>query len=258
MMTAGEKKTVKNVIATALRNKFKTYKPGRKTNMPFHTRLVGENRMALFSFIHSLNTTLGMSIYELVAEALAIEKFDSVVRSKKSSGVISSDAQAEITKIKNALERNDIEPNHKAEVATIRAVCRSGEKTEIKVRKADIYLVDDKNRHYVIELKTSTPNKDSFEKYKENMLKWIASILYEDPTADDVTFLGLTYNPNHPKPYESWTLGNMLEKGVQLKVGAELWDFIAGKPVFDDLLDCFEEIGVEMRGEIDDFFAKFK
>jgi hypothetical protein len=33
--------------------------------MPFHARLLGQDRMALFSFIHSLNTNFGTSINEL-------------------------------------------------------------------------------------------------------------------------------------------------------------------------------------------------
>lgn len=37
--------------------------------MPFHTRLLGKDRMALFSFIHSLNTNFGTSIFEPVALA---------------------------------------------------------------------------------------------------------------------------------------------------------------------------------------------
>ena len=39
--------------------------------MPFHYRLLGKDRMALFSFIQSLNTTFGISIYEPVAKELA-------------------------------------------------------------------------------------------------------------------------------------------------------------------------------------------
>jgi type II restriction enzyme len=45
--------------------------------MPFHTRLLGQDRMALFSFIHSLNTNFGTSIFEPVAKALALSSFAS-------------------------------------------------------------------------------------------------------------------------------------------------------------------------------------
>ena len=57
---------VENAIKDSLRKKFHTYKP-ETNNMPFHYRLLGRDRMALFSFIHSLNTTFGTSIFEPVA-----------------------------------------------------------------------------------------------------------------------------------------------------------------------------------------------
>lgn len=69
-----QKKQIINVIKICLREKFKNYKP-ESTNMPFHYRLLGKDRMALFSFIHSLNTTFGTSIFEPVAEMLASLRF---------------------------------------------------------------------------------------------------------------------------------------------------------------------------------------
>lgn len=55
---------VETVLKTALRNKFQNYNP-EPSVMPFHTRLLGKDRMALFSFIHSLNTNFGTSIFNL-------------------------------------------------------------------------------------------------------------------------------------------------------------------------------------------------
>jgi len=51
--------------------------------MPFHYRLLGRDRMALFSFIHSLNTTFGTSIFEPVAETLASLNFFISLQIKK-------------------------------------------------------------------------------------------------------------------------------------------------------------------------------
>ena len=53
---------VENVLKTGLRNKFKSYNP-EPAAMPFHARLLGKDRLALFSFIHSLNTNFGTSIF---------------------------------------------------------------------------------------------------------------------------------------------------------------------------------------------------
>jgi len=58
-LTNEHKKLIESTIKENLRKKFQTYKP-ETSHMPFHYRLLGKDRMALFSFIHSLNTTLGL------------------------------------------------------------------------------------------------------------------------------------------------------------------------------------------------------
>lgn len=257
-MTENEKSITMQVIETSLRNKFEDYNPANATVLPFHTRLLGKDRMALFSFIQSLNTTFGSVIYEPVAETLAKPNFSNVARGKASSGFISSGAEQVINQIRTQLESSDIQPNQKEEVAKIREVCRTGSKVKIRLRKADIYLIDTNNCHYPIEIKTAKPNIDGFEKYKETMLRWVASILFEDPEADVAGMIGIPYNPDAPEPYKHWTIQGMIEKGKQIRVGDEFWDFLAGKPVYDDLLTCFETVGKKMRPEIDKFFDKFK
>jgi len=47
-----QKDYIKEVIINCLRAKFQHYKP-ESNNMPFHYRLLGKDRMALYSFIQS-------------------------------------------------------------------------------------------------------------------------------------------------------------------------------------------------------------
>jgi type II restriction enzyme len=49
----------------------------------------------------------------------------------------------------------------------------------------------------------------------------------------------------------------MLDLDNELKVAAEFWDFIGGSGAYDDLLDIFERIGLELRPEIDEYFARY-
>ena len=44
---------IKDILKHALRNKFANHNP-EPCSMPFHTRLLGKDRLALYSFIHSL------------------------------------------------------------------------------------------------------------------------------------------------------------------------------------------------------------
>jgi type II restriction enzyme len=41
-------------------------------------------------------------------------------------------------------------------------------------------------------------------------------------------------------------------------VGNEFWNFLAGDGTYNDLLYCFEQAGIELRPEIDEFFMRFK
>ena len=110
-----------------------------------------------------------------------------------------------------------------------------------------------------IELKTAKPNVDGFEKVKQNLLEWTAAALRVDPQSRVRTIVGIPYNPYEPNPYRRWTLKGMLdisEQG-QLLVGGEFWNFLAGEDVYEELLGCFEQVGVAMREEIDDYFKEF-
>ncbi len=57
-------------LVTTIREKLRKYKP-ETVYMPFHCRLLGEDRYAMFSFIQSMNTTFGVSIWEQIAVILA-------------------------------------------------------------------------------------------------------------------------------------------------------------------------------------------
>ncbi|WP_448375436.1 TdeIII family type II restriction endonuclease [Fervidobacterium sp.] len=75
-----KKQQIEETIINAIKTKLLNYKPETKS-MPFHYRLLGKDRIALYSFIQSLNTTFGVSIFEPVAEKIAASKF-SIVKSR--------------------------------------------------------------------------------------------------------------------------------------------------------------------------------
>ena len=109
--------------------------------MPFHHRLLGKDRMALYSFIQSLNTTFGTSIYEPVAETLAGVRFSEAERQYTVGETVSERAQDAIQEIMNALSTGGAKPDKTAEIERIRAVCRDGEMRSIKPTRADLRLV---------------------------------------------------------------------------------------------------------------------
>ena len=165
-LTREQIKRVEDVIKESLRNKFQSYKP-ETSNMPFHFRLLGRDRMALFSFIHSLNTTFGTSIFEPVAETLASLNF-SIARKKYVVGnEISELAQTEINRIMNELTVGHT-PNKKEEVERIRKVCNKGTLNKIKTVKVDLFVQDDDGTVHLFDLKTVKPNISNFKDFKEH------------------------------------------------------------------------------------------
>lgn len=50
----------------------------------------------------------------------------------------------------------------------------------------------------------------------------------------------------------------MLDLQNELKVAEEFWEFISGKGSYKQLLDIFERVGIELRSDIDLYFANFQ
>lgn len=254
-LTKKYKEHITKTIKVCLREKFLKYKP-ETDNMPFHYRLLGKDRMALFSFIQSLNTTFGTSIYEPVAKELAKETFREVYTQFKLGNIITQDAQHEIQKIMNALSIGG-EVNKPEETERIRRVAQSGKANKLKSVKVDLFLVSQEDEVFMFDLKTVKPNKGDFISYKRNMLEWLAVYFYQHPKVKVNTLISIPYNPYEPEPYKRWTMKGMLDLKQEVKVAEEFWDFLAGKGTYKDLLDCFEEAGIELRPEIDGYFARY-
>ena len=251
-----QKENIIDVIKNCLRNKFQNYKP-ESNNMPFHHRLLGQDRMALFSFIHSLNTTFGTSIFEPVAETLASLNFTLAQKQYVVGDTISEQAQTEIQRIMNELTIGN-SPNKVDEIARIRKVCTKGTMNKLKTVKVDLFVKSNDGTAHLFDLKTAKPNISNFKDFKRTLLEWIAIFLSKNPNANVHTYIAIPYNPYEPKPYERWTLKGMLDLDNELKVAKEFWDFLGGEKAYLKLLDCFEKVGIELRPEIDEYFLKFK
>ena len=247
---------IKQTIKSRLRDKFNAYNP-EPTVMPFHTRLLGKDRLALYSFIHSLNTNFDTTIFEPVAALLATNRFKVVKSQAKSGTQISIDAQAEIQKIMDDLTTATKTPNKTAEIESIRQVCQTGEIRTVKPTRVDVYLESNSGEIYLIDIKTAKPNKGGFKEYKRTLLEWVAAALLQNPAAKIHTLIAIPYNPYAPKPYSRWTMAGMLDLDNELKVAEEFWDFLGGDGAYNDLLDCFEYAGIELRAEIDAYFERF-
>jgi len=247
---------VENVLKNSLRHKFQNYHP-EPALMPFHTRLLGKDRMALFSFIHSLNTNFGTSIFEPVAKAVAAANFQSALSQQVAGTKISSQAHNVIQNIMDNLSTANSNPDKPAEIEAIRAVCQQGQMSNVKLTKVDIKLIAHDGTIYLFDIKTAKPNAGGFKEFKRTLLEWAAATLADKPSANVQTIIAIPYNPYDPQPYNRWTMRGMLDLDNELKVANELWDFLGGVGAYQDLLDIFERIGIELRPEINEYFARY-
>lgn len=255
-LTIEQSDSIENLLCNVLRNKFKNYTPETSV-MPFHTRLLGKDRMALFSFIHSINTNFGTTIFEPVAKQLALNRFKESQNQVSPEKNISENALIEIQSIMDDLRAANTSPNKLDEVERIRKVCRSGKSHNVKLTKVDLMVKGFNDELFYFDIKAAKPNKGEFQGYKRTLLEWVAAELYVNPELNITTAIAIPYNPYEPKPYSRWTMAGMLDLKNELKVAEEFWDFLGGKGAYQDILKCFENVGISMRNEIDDYFSKF-
>jgi type II restriction enzyme len=255
-LTNIQKQQIQQTIANCLRNKFQNYNP-ESNNMPFHFRLLGKDRMALYSFIHSLSTKFGTSIFEPVAKSLAQLNFANAESQQIAGTQISSEAQRVIQNIMDNLTTAITTPSKPEEIQAIRAVCQKGEMKAVKPTKVDLKVTEHNNTIYLFDIKTAKPNAGGFKEFKRTLLEWVAITLAANPNANVQTIIAIPYNPYEPQPYNRWTMRGMLDLENELKVAEEFWDFLGGKGAYIELLDCFEKAGIELRPEIDEYFARF-
>jgi len=226
--------------------------------MPFHVRLLGQDRMALFSFIQSINTTLGTSVFEQVAALVASPHFKRAINQYKGfNNTISDKAQAVIQHIIDDLRATRDRPNKPAEIAKILQVAQTGTLMKVKRPRIDLFLESEDGTEYYFDLKTAKPNVDEIVGFKRKMLEWVAIRGAIDPGPKIYTGLAIPYNPYEPQPYDRWTFQGMFDLPNEIKVAEEFWDFLGGENTYNELLQIFEDAGIELRPEIDAKFATF-
>ncbi|MBU1680229.1 MAG: TdeIII family type II restriction endonuclease [Bacteroidetes bacterium] len=249
-LSNNQKQKIRELLSKKIEKKLKLY--GRETtSMPFLARLIQDNeKIAAYSFIHSMATTLGMSIYEDVSVVIAQEKSQECFRNYGVGGAISKEQKSTIANIVAKLRNGEREANIKKEIEEVlRASAENGE-FQKSGNIADFYMKRDEEEFY-FEIKTVKPNIDVFEKSKTKLLEWVARRRKKINV-----FLAFPYNPYHPEPYSRFTEVGMMDSPNDFLVGDEYWDFIGGKNTFPELLMVFDEVGKEFKARLEQKFKE--
>lgn len=238
------KKEITDLLEKKIQEKLKRY-TRETSSMPFLMRLVQDSeKVAAYSFIHSIATTLGMSIYEDVSKIIADETSKECFTGYDVGGVLSREQKSVIDEIVRNLRNGEKKVNHEQEVKQVLNASAKEGKAQKEGRIADLYMLRNGVENY-FEIKTVKPNIDVFTKSKTKLLEWVGrrrKIIK--------VFLAFPYNPYHPQPYERFTEQGLLERGKEFLIGEEYWDFLGGKNTFKSLLELFDMVGKKFKKEI--------
>jgi hypothetical protein len=235
---------IKLLLRNTLDKKLSKYKR-ESSYMPFLSKLIQDDeKVASYSFIHSIATSLGMSIYEEISVVLARPTSQIAKRNVKVEGTLSSAQMEIISKIVNGLREGVREVDHEKEISEVLKVDAKNGKNQKDNQIADFFMKRN-DKEYYFEIKTVKPNIDVFTKSKVKLLEWVAR--KQKPIK---SILAFPYNPYHPQPYNRFTEQGVVEHGKEFMIAEEYWDFVGGEGTNDKLLKIFDEIGKEFKEKI--------
>ncbi|MBE0433830.1 TdeIII family type II restriction endonuclease [candidate division WOR-3 bacterium] len=250
-------KEIAELLAATVREKIRTYQP-ETMHMPFHHRLLGKDRYAVFSFIQSMNTTFGMSIWEQIAVVLAKGAGNSAERQHKLLGEIDAETENLINDLHYKLRKGEITANKIDEVEHIRRHVKKGRNNIDPDSTVDLFVKAEDIENY-FDITSAKPNMKEFVALKHKLLRWTALRLSQDKNLRVFTRLAIPYNPYHPEPYERWTLRGLYDlENDEIVIGEEFWNFVASAKIYEELLDVFQSVGDALREEIDRKFSEFR
>lgn len=244
-LSISQKQKIKYLLEIKIDKKLTSYLR-ETTSMPFLSRLIQDSeKVASYSFIHSLATSLGMSIYEDVSKIIAGESSEECFTKYGMGGVLSKQQKSVIANIVRELRNNPTKKsNMQREIKEVLKASASNGTYQKDGNIADFYMKRGSNEYY-FEIKTVKPNIDVFKESKTKLLEWVAR-----KRKYIKVFLAFPYNPYHPQPYSRFTVQNMMDHPNDFLVGEEYWDLLGGKNTFKELLDVFDSVGKNYKDKI--------
>ena len=245
-MDSETQQKIKNHLKTKLMEKLNSYEVSREYN-PFLHNIVPQNYVQLYSFIHSTATTLGTSIYVQNSKIMAESNgFTNCTNLNLYNSTTLSDTQ--INKIEDIIEQYNDPTNTSIYDSETDELLNIGGSGGIK-HKGDTNIklsIEKDNSQYLILIKSAKPNLSELRSFKRKLLKWRARL----NRTDIRTILAFPFNPFYPNEYHHWATKNFFERGKEILIGEEYWDFIGGENAFNELIEIFNDVGTEISGLI--------
>ena len=249
---------VKKHLLKVMEAKLLNYSP-ETSYMPFQKAIMGERYRAIYSFVHSVSTTFGMSLWEQFAETLGKESGMKVRRQYDIPFSISDNTDMEINSILKKIKRKEMVCNTIEINKLIKQFAEpglAGIKDEDK--RVDVFIEDKNKNLYFIDITSPKPNIKEFAAMKLKLMRWTA-IGYANYKAKSVqALLCMPYNPGFPKPYKRFGGDITCDFSNDIKIQNDFWDTVAGFPVYDGLVGVFEIVGKKIRNKLEEKMKTFE
>ena len=155
------KSQIEDMLVKTVSEKLEKYKP-ETSYMPFHFNLIGKDIYALFSFIQSINTTFGTSIWEQLGVLLASDKGKQAKRQYKLPGSIDNNTESLIINYVNQLRAGLISPDKQKEKNIIKnSIISADNSINDPDRTVDLFVINLDNSEEYYDITSAKPNMSS-------------------------------------------------------------------------------------------------
>jgi hypothetical protein len=210
------------------------------------------NERKIRSIVGGLETSLGTTLWEPLAKALAKENGFTVLDENllcptNMPSTLSNTLQIIIDDRKKGTYLYNATSSHQE----IKRVCQSFINRPIetfeappKGRGVDIWLMKD-SINYFFDTKTVQPNLSALTGCLEQVLNWYAYFYAKNPQGNAVARIVFPYNPNPEKSFWEGVMGRgkPLEADEEAWVENQFWDFCSGlEDTYNIITESFDEI----------------
>ncbi|MGB1018197.1 MAG: TdeIII family type II restriction endonuclease [Chitinophagales bacterium] len=214
------------------------------------------------SIVGGLETSLGTTLWEPLAKALAVKNGFEVIELNLESPVnMPSNLSNTLQTIIDERKRNSGVYDATSSHSTIVSVCQSFLQRPIdsfepapKGFGVDIWLKKE-DVNYFFDTKTVQPNIGQYSKFVEQILNWYSFFYSRYPSQKAQARIVFPYNP-HNDIFWNKTMGKgkPLEKDTEGWVGNQFWDFCSGlEDTYSIIVETFKELrdSKELEADLD-------
>ncbi|MBG0785558.1 MAG: TdeIII family type II restriction endonuclease [Anaerolineaceae bacterium] len=205
---------------------------GKVKNIPYF--------ISLSSWLHGLNTTLGQSFFENVANILAAGEKRTFKQNSNNLPQIYSGQTRVINQIITDLKNSSTCPDLRRETKLLVESKSVGELNPGKQFTVDVFFEEDCDV-FAVELKSVKPNAGEMRGEKQKILEGKASLMQSFPNKEIHYYIGFPFDPNVDVSSQSVTSydkaaflksiidGQKYFDPAEILLSSELWDFLSGE-----------------------------